>query len=183
VDSALTTPRHRTRNRTQACIALGSNLGDRDAHLAAGISALRRTPDTDVIGVSGIYETDPIGPPPQRPYLNAVVRVATGLRPEVLLAHLHAIESERGRRRTGERDRPRTLDLDLLLFGEERIDRPDLVVPHPRLHERAFVLEPLREVAPDWRHPVLGAEIEALARRLRDPKAVRRRETLRQTVE
>jgi 2-amino-4-hydroxy-6-hydroxymethyldihydropteridine diphosphokinase len=109
--------------------------------------------------------------------LNAVVRVATGLGAEALLERLQAIESDRGRRRTGERDRPRSLDLDLLLFGSERIDLPGLVVPHPRLHERAFVLEPLCDVAPDWRHPVLGTAIEELALRMRDPTGVRRRES------
>jgi 2-amino-4-hydroxy-6-hydroxymethyldihydropteridine diphosphokinase len=102
-----------------------------------------------------------------------VVHISTGLSPEALLQHLHRIESERGRRRGSEPNRPRTLDLDLLLFGDERIDLPGLVVPHPRLHERAFVLEPLREVAASWRHPVLGETIAVLADRMRDPVRVR----------
>jgi len=163
----------------QACIALGSNVGDRDAHIAAAISALRRTADTEVLAVSRIYETDPIGPPPQGPYFNAAVRVSTGLSPVELLARLQEIERERGRRRSAGRNTPRTLDLDLLLFGDECIDRPGLVVPHPRMHERAFVLEPLRDVAPEWRHPVFGTSIEDLANRRRDPGAVRLREGLR----
>lgn len=164
------------RGRTPACIALGSNLGDRDAHLCAAILALRHTVDTEVVAVSKIYETDPVGPPPQGPYLNAVVCISTGLTPEALLDRLQQIESERGRRRSAERNNPRTLDLDLLLFGDARIDLPGLIVPHPRLHERAFVLEPLRDVAANWRHPVLGEAIEVLARRARDRVRVRRLE-------
>jgi len=163
------------RKRKQACIALGSNVGDRDAHIAAAISALRRTPEIEVVALSRIYETDPVGPP-QAPYLNAVARLAIDFEADELLARMQEIELERGRRRSAERNGPRTLDLDLLLFDDECIDRPGLVVPHPRLHERAFVLEPLRDVAPDWRHPLLGITIEDLAFRVRDPAAVRLRE-------
>jgi 2-amino-4-hydroxy-6-hydroxymethyldihydropteridine diphosphokinase len=157
-----------------ACIALGSNLGDREAHLAAAIAALRREPGVEVVAVSPIYETDPVGPPPQGPYLNAAVRVETGLAPRALLDCLLRIEAAEGRHRTRERYTARTLDLDLLLYGDERIDEPGLVVPHPRLHERAFVLEPLRDVAGERVHPVLRDTIEDLARRVRDPAAVRR---------
>ena len=158
-----------------ACIALGSNLGDREAYLAAAIAALRREPGIEVVAVSSLYETDPVGPPPQGPYLNAAVRVNTELAPRGLLDCLLQIEAAAGRRRNRERYAPRTLDLDLLLYGDERIDEPGLVVPHPRLHERTFVLEPLRDVAADRVHPVLQETIENLARRVRDPAAVRRR--------
>jgi len=157
-----------------ACVGLGSNLGDRAAHLVAAIAALRATSGIERLEGSSVYETDPIGPAPQGPYLNAAVRFATSLAADELLARLLAIERDRARRRTRERYAPRTLDLDLLLFGDRRIEQPGLVVPHPRLHRRAFVLEPLSEIAGAWVHPVLGETVAALAERLRDPAAVRR---------
>jgi len=158
---------------TPAWIALGSNLGDREQHLRAAVAGLRAERGIDVVAVSHVYETDPVGPPPQRPYLNAVVRVQTTLSPRELLGRLLAIEHSRGRRRSGRRNASRTLDLDLLLYGDRRIDTEGLVVPHPRLHERAFVLEPLSEVAAGVSHPVLREPIGELARRRRDPAAVR----------
>jgi 2-amino-4-hydroxy-6-hydroxymethyldihydropteridine diphosphokinase len=157
-----------------ACIALGSNLGDREAHLAAAIAALRGLPSTEVDSISAVYETDPVGPPPQDPYLNAAVRVTTRLDPRDLLDRLHGIEESRGRPRSRVRSSPRTLDLDLLFYGGERIEEAGLVVPHPRLHERPFVLEPLRDVAAELVHPILAETVEELARRIRDPAGVRR---------
>ena len=156
-----------------AWIALGSNLDDRQQHLRAAVAALRAEAGIAVVAVSRVYETDPVGPPPQGPYLNAVARVQTTLAPRELLDRLLAIERSRGRRRGGQRNAPRTLDLDLLLYGNERIETDGLVVPHPRLHERSFVLEPLSEVAAGVIHPVLREPIAELARRLRDPAAVR----------
>jgi 2-amino-4-hydroxy-6-hydroxymethyldihydropteridine diphosphokinase len=155
-------------------VALGSNLGDRAAHLAAALAALRCSPDVELVRVSGVYETAPVGPAEQGPYLNAVAELRTRLAPRALLARLRAIEAARGRTRSGERWGARTLDLDLLLFGERRIDESDLEVPHPRMAERAFVLEPLREIAAELRHPVSGETIADLARGVRDPVAVRR---------
>ena len=156
-------------------MALGSNLGDREAQLQRALDALRATEGVTVAAVSPIYETDPVGPPPQGPYLNGVARLATRLDPRALLERLLEIETVCGRTRGATRDAPRTLDLDLLLFGARRIDEPDLTVPHPSLHERAFVLEPLCDLAPAVVHPVSGESVEALARRVRDPAAVRRR--------
>lgn len=162
-----------------AYIALGSNLGDRRGHLAAARAALDGTPGVAVCAVSPLFETAPVGPAPQGPYLNAAVRLETTLRAPSLLARLLEIEATRGRRRDGARHGPRTLDLDLLLFGDAELDAPELVVPHPRLHQRVFVLEPLRRIAPGVVHPILGETIEALAARAREelgpvfPAAVR----------
>jgi len=158
----------------QVYVAMGSNLGDRDAHLAAGLAALRATEGIEIVAVSPLYETDPIGPPPQGPYLNGAIRLATRLEPDALLNRLLEIEAAEGRTRGADRNTPRTLDLDLLLYGDRKWTGPDLEIPHPRLAERAFVLEPLCDLAPEFIHPVLGETIEVLAKRVRDPKAVRR---------
>jgi 2-amino-4-hydroxy-6-hydroxymethyldihydropteridine diphosphokinase len=158
---------------TLAYVALGSNLGDRVGHLAAGRRALEATSGVHAVRASRLYETDPVGPPPQGPYLNAVLELTTDLSPEALLARLLAIESERGRTRGPQRDLPRTLDLDLLLFGTRRLRRPDLEIPHPRLHERAFVLVPLCDLAPELRHPRIGATMAELLRRLPSRAGVR----------
>ena len=156
----------------EAYVALGSNLGDREMHLATAIEALRAHPEVRVEAVSTRYETAPIGPPPQGPYLNAVVRLRTRLAPRALLARLLEIEVAAGRVRRGQRWGARSLDLDLLFYGSLTLDEPGLCVPHPRLHERAFVLEPLCELAPRLVHPLLGQTVEELARRVRDPQAV-----------
>ena len=135
-------------------VALGSNLGDRRAHLAFAIAQLAFHLSNP--RVSSIIETDPFDvPDPQPPYLNAVVVGETTLEPEALLDVLMAIEQARGRHRTSVRA-SRTLDLDVILFGDRIIDTPGLVVPHPRFRERRFVLAPLAEVAPNWRDPVSG---------------------------
>jgi 2-amino-4-hydroxy-6-hydroxymethyldihydropteridine diphosphokinase len=160
----------------QAFVALGSNLGERESHLAGSIAALRQARGVAVLAVSPVYETDPVGPPPQGPYLNAVARLHTSLSPRALLERLQAIEVAAGRTRAGGRNAARTLDLDLLFYGEEEIHEPGLEVPHPRLHQRAFVLEPLCDLAPDWIHPTLHERVADLALRVRDPAAVRRRD-------
>lgn len=133
---------------TRAYVGLGSNLGDRLGQLQLAVDALAARDDVDVVAVSGVYETAPIGGPEQDDYLNAVVAVETGLSPRDLLGVAQGIEQQAGRVRTV-RWGPRTLDVDVLLVGDARVDEPDLQVPHPRLHERAFVLVPLRDVAPD----------------------------------
>ena len=156
-----------------AYVGLGSNLGDREARLTRAVEALCELAGVQVDAASPVFETDPVGPPPQGPYLNAVVRLRTALAADVLLAAMLAIESAEGRVRGGDRDSARTLDLDLLLYGDHCIDRAGLVVPHPRLHERAFVLEPLACLEPELLHPRLGSAVSVLAEAVRDPLAVR----------
>lgn len=138
-----------------AYLGLGSNLGDRWASLQAAIRRLRAEPGLRAIAISQIYNSTPIDcPPGSGDYLNAAVAVETDRSPADLLKLLHHIERQFGRIRT-ETNAPRTLDLDLLLYGDLVIDTADLVVPHPRMHERAFVLVPLEGIAPDAVHPVL----------------------------
>jgi 2-amino-4-hydroxy-6-hydroxymethyldihydropteridine diphosphokinase len=159
-----------------AFVGLGSNLGERERHLRAAIAALRATDGIRDVVVSPVYESRAEGPGPQGPYLNAVARLETRLSPHALLLRLLAIEREEGRIRSGERNAARTLDLDLLLFGSRRIDDADLVIPHPRLAERPFVLDPLCDLAPEVVHPLLGETIESLASRVRDRAVARRRD-------
>ncbi|RIL03040.1 MAG: 2-amino-4-hydroxy-6-hydroxymethyldihydropteridine diphosphokinase [Proteobacteria bacterium] len=153
-------------------VSIGTNLGDRAGHLAFALRRLGALPGTRLEALSPVYETDPVGPPPQGPYLNAVASLRTRLAPRALLAALLGIERDAGRDR-GVRNAARTLDLDVLLYGDLVLDEPGLVVPHPRLAERAFVLEPLAALAPARVHPLLGETIAALAERVRDPAAVR----------
>jgi 2-amino-4-hydroxy-6-hydroxymethyldihydropteridine diphosphokinase len=133
----------------RAYLGLGSNLGDRLAHLQAAVDGLARTPRLAVIAVSPVYETAPVGGPPQDDYLNAVVALDTELSPHDLLRIAHGLEAAEQRVRR-ERWGPRTLDVDVLLVGDEVVDDADLVVPHPRLTERAFALVPLADLDPRW---------------------------------
>jgi 2-amino-4-hydroxy-6-hydroxymethyldihydropteridine diphosphokinase len=149
-----------------ACISAGSNLGDRAQNLRGGLRALGELPGVRVEAVSSVYETDPVGGVPQPAYLNVAARleVAAALSPEALLAGMQKIERAFGRRRENEiRQGPRTLDLDLLLFGEETRATEFLTLPHPRMWGRAFVLIPLREVA-DARDAWLAAKLEKIPR-------------------
>jgi 2-amino-4-hydroxy-6-hydroxymethyldihydropteridine diphosphokinase len=140
-------------------LGLGSNVGDRAANLQSAVDGLAARAGR-VVAISPVYETEPVGGPPQPDYLNAVVAVETALSPRDLLGVGKALEAEAGRepppgpgvapeevaaRRWG----PRPLDVDILLVGDERVDEPDLVIPHPRIHQRAFVLAPLADVAPE----------------------------------
>jgi 2-amino-4-hydroxy-6-hydroxymethyldihydropteridine diphosphokinase len=156
-------------------VAIGANLGDREATFAAVIRALERESDLWLLGASSVYETDPIGPAGQGAYLNAVVGLRSWLSPLALLRRLQAIEASLGRERGPQVERwgPRTVDLDLLFYGERCIELPELVVPHPRAHERAFVLMPLAELAPALVHPRLGITVAAFAQALLDAEAVR----------
>jgi 2-amino-4-hydroxy-6-hydroxymethyldihydropteridine diphosphokinase len=134
---------------TKAFIALGSNLGDRLAHLLAAVDGL-----PDVVALSPIYETDPVGGPDQGAYLNCVVELATDLDPRTLLAACHAVEAAADRTRDV-RWGPRTLDADVLLVGDTVLDDEELTIPHPRMWERRFVLQPLADLAPELVPPEL----------------------------
>jgi 2-amino-4-hydroxy-6-hydroxymethyldihydropteridine diphosphokinase len=144
-------------------IGLGSNLGDRGAFLRRALELLRADPDIDVIEVSKVRETDPVGLVDQPRFLNAVAKVETDLPPGELLDRMLAAERELGRRRDGPRFGPRTIDLDLLLYGDEEIHEPGLIVPHPSLAERRFVLEPLHELDPSLVVPGRGPVSELLS--------------------
>lgn len=149
----------------QAFVGLGSNLGDRTSHLRAAVAALRDAPEIDVRCVSAFLETPPQSGPPQPMFLNAAAELRTEITPRRLLDLLLCLEQRLGRVR-GERWGPRVIDLDLLLYGEEIIREPGLEVPHPRMHERRFVLEPLSRIAPTAVHPVLGKSVRALLEEL-----------------
>ncbi|MEY2747521.1 MAG: 2-amino-4-hydroxy-6-hydroxymethyldihydropteridine diphosphokinase, partial [Planctomycetota bacterium] len=161
------------REARQAAIALGSNVGAREEHLAHALRRLSEAEGTRLVRASSWIETEPVGGPSgQGRYLNGACLVETTLEPRALLALLHEIERERGRERAREeRNGPRTLDLDLILCGDLVVSEADLQVPHPRWRERAFVLEPLAQVAPDLRDPLDGASVAEL----RDHRALMER--------
>ena len=142
---------------TRAYVGVGANLGDREATIRAAVAAL-----PGVVAISELRETEPVGVVDQPPFLNGAVALDTELDPRALLDVLLAIERELGRERR-ERWGPRTIDLDLLLYGEERIEEPGLTVPHPRLHERRFALEPLLDLDPELDIPGRGRVIDLLA--------------------
>jgi 2-amino-4-hydroxy-6-hydroxymethyldihydropteridine diphosphokinase len=151
----------------RVAIALGSNLGDRASHLEFAVDRLRqRLAD---LRVSPFLETAPVDVEPQPAFLNAALTGVTGDSPRQLLESLLALEAERGRERPGP-GAPRTLDLDLILFGDRTIDEPDLTVPHPRFRARRFVLEPLAAIAPELRDPVTGLTIRQLLEKLTGPE-------------
>jgi 2-amino-4-hydroxy-6-hydroxymethyldihydropteridine diphosphokinase len=141
----------------RAALGLGSNLGDRATHLASAVETLRATPQVVVVAVSPFVETDPVGGPEQPDFLNAVVVVETALSPAALLALAHQCERAADRER-GERWGPRTLDVDVLAYGDLTSDEPELTLPHPRATERAFVLVPWAVVDPEF---VVGGRLVA----------------------
>jgi 2-amino-4-hydroxy-6-hydroxymethyldihydropteridine diphosphokinase len=149
----------------KAYVGLGSNLGDRRAAIESAVRRLAATPCTRVLRRSAVRETDPVGKTDQPRFLNAVVEIETSLPARRLLERLKAIESEMGRER-GERWGPRVIDLDLLLYGRRTARAPGLVVPHPRLAERAFVLEPLAELCPEAVVPGTRSTVSRLVDRL-----------------
>ena len=150
----------------RAFVGLGSNLGDREATLRAAVERLGGLPETRLVAVSGFRDTAPVGYVDQPRFVNGAVELETELPPRRLLEALLELEREFGRDRGAvPAQGPRTLDLDLLLYGEETIAEPELEVPHPRLHERAFVLEPLTDLDPTLKVPGKGA-VQALLARL-----------------
>jgi len=159
-----------------AYVALGANLGDRLATLVAALDRLGRVAGVRVRTVSPVYEAEAHvlpGAPPQPPYLNAVARLTTTLGASTLLAAMLDVERALGRtRNAGERWAARPLDLDLLIFGEAVLERPGLVVPHPRLAERRFVLQPLADLAPGLEVPGTGATVADLLARCPDASAL-----------
>lgn len=155
----------------EVAIALGSNLGDRMAWLVAARHRLEEI--LDGLRMSSLYETDPVGAGSQPRYLNAVVTGTTDLGPLELLHTVQRIEVDLGRERPFP-NAPRTIDLDLLLYDEFILETPNLTLPHPRLHERFFVLVPLAELAPDRRHPQCNQTIGELLRALGSPSGIER---------
>jgi len=151
-------------------LALGANLGAREATLEAALAALARQ-GVQVRRRSGLYLTEPVGGPPQDWYVNQVVLGETALEPAALLETALAIERAHGRERSVP-NAPRTLDIDILFFGERVVTTPRLTIPHPRLQERRFVLVPLAEIAPEHRHPVSGLTARELLARCADTARV-----------
>jgi 2-amino-4-hydroxy-6-hydroxymethyldihydropteridine diphosphokinase len=126
-------------------IGIGSNLGDREKYIEDAIKKLKNIETVEVKRISGIYETEPVGGPKQGKYLNGVIEIETGLKPRELLLKLQDIENQLGRKRTV-KNGPRTIDLDILLYGDSSINEPDLKIPHPNMREREFVMKPLKEI-------------------------------------
>ena len=155
----------------RAYIALGSNLGDRAAHLQQAIDRLSAL--GKITAVSSFYETEPVELTAQPWFLNCVVALETEKMPRQLIAAILDLEQQMGRRRL-EKKGPRTIDIDILLFGKSVIEMPGLTVPHPAMHERRFVLEPLTEITPDLRHPVFKRTIRELLEALPPGQATRK---------
>jgi 2-amino-4-hydroxy-6-hydroxymethyldihydropteridine diphosphokinase len=161
----------------RAFVGLGSNLGDREAQIRLAIEALRRVSDTRVVRVSSVYDTEPVGGVAQPNFLNAVVQLDTQLSARQLLWNLQLIERRLGRVRS-QRWGPRTIDLDLLLFGDLVLDEPDLRIPHLELRRRAFVLVPLVELDPLLVHPETGETLLQILSRLDPRPLVKKRSRL-----
>jgi 2-amino-4-hydroxy-6-hydroxymethyldihydropteridine diphosphokinase len=136
-------------------VGLGSNQGDRELNLLRAVAEIGKLPGSRITALSGFYDTEAVGPIVQDPFLNAVLRIETSLTPNDLLSELQRIETETFRRKRTVPQGPRSMDLDILLFDELVLEGGDLTIPHPRLHERRFVLVPLAEIAPETIHPLL----------------------------
>lgn len=136
-----------------AYIGMGSNVGDRTGFCRRGVAALEEGPDVKIETVSSLYETSPVGGPPQRSFVNLAVRIFTDLEPRELLAVCKDVERRLGRGPNDARWGPRVMDLDILLFGEEKVSEPGMKIPHPRIRERRFVLAPLLEIEPALTDP------------------------------
>jgi 2-amino-4-hydroxy-6-hydroxymethyldihydropteridine diphosphokinase len=167
----------------RAVLAIGSNLGDRRINLQAAVDSLADTPEVWVTNVSPVYETAPVGAPEgSKDFLNAVVLLDTTLSARTLLERAHAIEAAYGRERDVDtRNAPRTLDVDLIVVGDRQSDADDLALPHPRAHERAFVLAPWYDVEPDAEIPGQGAIADLLDKAGRD--GIKRRDDIELQVQ
>ena len=148
-------------NYTDVYLGLGSNVGNRASHLAAAVQACNEDRNIHVIAESSVIETEPIGNTNQGPFLNQVIQIATEYRPVELLERCLEIEASRGRIRV-EKWGPRTLDIDILFFGTVQCKEDGLEIPHPEVCKRDFVMMPLSEIAPTFRHPVTGHDIGAM---------------------
>ena len=138
---------------TNSYLGIGSNVGDRVAFCRRAVDELRAADHVDVVGVSSLYETSPVGGPPQRSFVNLVVKIDTSLDPRALLMTTQGIETKLGREPSDIHWGPRVVDLDILTFGDEKVSEPDLEIPHPRLVQRRFMLIPLLEIDPDASDP------------------------------
>jgi 2-amino-4-hydroxy-6-hydroxymethyldihydropteridine diphosphokinase len=156
---------------TLAYLSLGSNIGDRERHLRDAASCLSSA--GNVVSVSSFFETEPVEFTDQAWFLNCAVAIETDLQPAQLMTALLRIEQEMGRQRTV-RKGPRTIDIDILLFGDSVISEPELKIPHPAMQQRRFVLEPLAEIAPDKRHPLLCKTVRELLAELPAGQSVRK---------
>lgn len=157
----------------RAYIGIGSDLGDRIERCQEAIRAMSEIAGITAIRASSLYETAPVPPASGDWFVNGVVSVQTQLKPEALLLELQRIERSMGRPAERARGEARSIDLDLLLVGSQVVEEPDLILPHPRLHQRRFVLVPLCELDPDLYHPVLGVTMRQLLDGLDDPSSVR----------
>ena len=155
-----------------AYLCLGSNLGEREANLGKALALLSEK--VTVADVSSIYETEPVGYEEQPLFLNLVCRITTNLPPEELLHLAKDIEAKMGRVPSGQINSPRPIDIDILFYNNKILETQNLIIPHPRLEDRAFVLIPLTEIAPDFAHPKLGKSIAELANDVKGQKEVRK---------
>jgi len=155
-----------------AYIAIGSNQGDRELYLLRAVAEVGKIPDTRVVGLSPFYETTPVGMTDQPNFYNAVLRLSTRLSPHDLLKALQNIEDNVFKRKRTVKWGPRSMDLDILLYGNQIVNSPELVVPHPQMSNRRFVLQPLSDIAPDLILPETGLSIKQLLNALKSDESV-----------